>query len=468
MKEKKYSKIIGKDESENIEWKPSLSQINEIVETVSALSNKKGGRIVIGVSKSGKIIGVETGKDTIERLTNKIISNTEPKVYPGIKIEKVEGKKIILIEVKESAEKLVLAFGRPFKRVGKSTVRMSKTEYESLILEKHKEILQFDKQICKNATLRDLDWKFVKVKFIPLYEKVSEKRVVGSPQALLESLDSIKDNKPTNAGILLFGKEPQKFYMNAYVALARYKGKEEGIERLDYKEFQGNIIEQIDNCDKYIKEHIAVMSKLLPHRVQREDIPEYGWFSIRELITNAVCHRDYSDQGSKVIIKIFDDHIEYYNPGGLPKGITPENITRKQFSKNPIIAKVLAKIRYIEELGEGWNKIVNEHKTHPLRPRMPKIEADEHSVLVSIFSTKEKFEREKPELNERQQNAIDYTRKKGKITNSEYRVINKTTKKTATRDLFELVKREIFLKKGKTGTGVYYILNPVYRGHKGT
>ena len=93
MKEKKYSKIMGKDESESIEWKPSLSQMNEIVETVSALSNTKGGRIVIGVSKSGKIIGVETGKDTIERLTNKIISNTEPKVYPGIKIEKVEVKR---------------------------------------------------------------------------------------------------------------------------------------------------------------------------------------------------------------------------------------------------------------------------------------------------------------------------------------------------------------------------------------
>ena len=460
MKEAKYSRIIGKDESENIEWKPSLSQMNEIVETVSALSNKKGGRIVIGVSKQGKILGVEIGKDTIERLTSKIVSNTDPKVYPVIKIEKVKGKKLILIEVKESPDKLVLAFGRPFKRVGKSTVRMSKAEYESLILEKHKEILQFDKQVCKNATLRDLDWKFVKVKFIPLYEKVSEKRVVGSPQALLESLDCIRVNKPTNAGIILFGKEPQKFYMNAYVALARYKGKEEGIERLDYKEFHGNIIEQIDNCDKYIKEHIAVMSKLLPHRVQREDIPEYGWFSIRELITNAVCHRDYSDQGSKVIIKIFGDHIEYYNPGGLPKGITPQNITRKQFSRNPIIAKVLAKIRYIEELGEGWNKIINEHKAHPLRPRMPRIEADEHSVLVNVFSTKEKFEEREVELilTERQKKIVEYLKANQRITTSLCAKLLDISNDTSLRELARLKSLNIVEKKG-IGKGTYYILS---------
>ncbi len=347
-------------------------------------------------------------------------------------------------------------------------MRMGKDEYERLILEKHSEKLQFDKQICGEASLKDLDWEFVKEKFIPLYEKVSEKKIISSPLSLLESLDCLKSNKPTNAGILLFGKNPQKFYMNAYIALARYKGTAIGAERLDCKDFQGNIIEQIDNCDKYIKEHVTVMSKLLPHKVQREDIPEYGLFSIRELITNAVSHRDYKNEHTKVIIKFFDDRIEFYNPGGLPKHITPKNIVKKQFSRNPIIAKVLAKIRYIEELGEGWDKIMNEHKNHPLKPRRPRIETDEQSVLVNIFSTKEKFEKGTLELNGRQENAIIYARKKTRITNSEYQEINETTKKTASRDLLALVKREILVKKGTTGKGVFYILNPVYRGHKGT
>jgi len=84
------------------------------------------------------------------------------------------------------------------------------------------------------------------------------------------------------------------------------------------------------------------MSKLLPYQVQRQDIPEYGLFSIRELITNTVCHRDYENQHTKIIIKIFSNKIEFYNPGGLPENITPRNIAEKQYSRNPVIAKVLA------------------------------------------------------------------------------------------------------------------------------
>ena len=368
MSKEDLLKLIGGTESLNIEWKPSLSQINEIIETISAFANTEGGKIIIGISKSGKLLGVEIGKDTIERLTNKIFQNTDPKVHPRITTKKINSKCIIIIEVKESSDHLVLAFGRPYKRVGKSTVRMSKDEYERLILEKHKDKLHFGNQVCKKATLKDINWDFIKEKFIPLYEKVSEKRIIGSPKSLLESLNCIKDNKLSNAGILLFGKNPQRFFINAYIALARYKGKEIGAGRLDYKEFEGSLIKQIDDCDRYIKEHIAVMSRLLPHKV------------------------------------------------------------------------------------------------HPLKPKMPKISADEYSVLVTLFSTKEKFEKGKLGLNERQKKAIEYTRKKGKIINSEYQKINGVTKKTATRDLQDLVRREIMFKQGRTGKGVFYILNPVYKG----
>jgi ATP-dependent DNA helicase RecG len=233
--------FISKRENQSAEFKKSVGEWKEIVETISAFSNTRGGEILVGMLNSGKVIGVKVGKDTIEDLTNKIVSNTDPKVYPKISVEKVKGKCIIVIEVKESAEKLVLAFGRPFKRVGKSTVRMSKDEYERSILEKHKDKLQFDKQICEEATLKDFDWNYIKEKFVPLYEKLSEKKITGNLQSLLKSLGCIREGEPTNAGILLFGKEPQKFYMNAYIALARYRGEEVETKRLDYKEFTGNL-----------------------------------------------------------------------------------------------------------------------------------------------------------------------------------------------------------------------------------
>ena len=446
-------------ESEITEFKKSTGEWKEIIKTVSAFANTGGGKIFIGVSKSGKLAGVNIGKGTVEDISNKIFQNTDPEIHPRITTEKTNGKFLIVIEVRESSDHLVLSFGRPYKRVGKSTVRISKDEYENLILEKHKEKLQFDKQICQAANLKDIDWKFVKEEFIPLYEKISERKTVGSPQSLLESLGSIKNEKPTNAGILLFGKNPQNFFLNAYIALARYRGREVDVERLDYKEFNGNLFQQIDSCDRYLKEHIAIMSKQLPYQVQRQDIPEYGLFSIRELITNAVCHRDYENQHTKIIIKMFSDKVEFYNPGGLPVDITPKNIAEKQYSRNPVIARVLAKVKYIEELGEGWNKIIKEHKDHSLKPKMPGIKSDKHTTLITIFSTKDKFEKKKKivELNDRQRKAIEYLKINRKISRSKYVEFTGCSERTAFRVLEELTKNKFIVRKGG-GKNTYYEL----------
>ncbi|OYT53621.1 MAG: hypothetical protein B6U72_05330 [Candidatus Altiarchaeales archaeon ex4484_2] len=457
MGKKRLLKLIKEGESETLELKTSLSEWKEAIKTLAAFAWAQGGKILFGVSKSGKIIGVETGKGTIENTANDIKQNTDPRLYPKITLLKIEGKNILLVETEKISDEPVLAFGRAFKRVGRSTHRLSREEYKRTILERHEQ--EFDSQICKGAILDDIDWNFVKEFFIPRHESLTERRMMGGDKELLEALECIKNNKPTNAGILLFGKDPQKFFMNSYTALARYKGMDVGVERLDYKEFSGNIFQQIDNCDRYIKEHMAIMSRLHPYRVEREDIPEYPLFSIRELVVNAVCHRDYSEQRTKVIVKMFDDHIEYYNPGGLPEEITPENITKKQFSRNPTIAKVLSKIRYIEELGEGWDKIMEEHKKHPLKPQMPRIDADRYTVTVTLFSTKGKFEQEKIiELNERQRQAVEYLRKHRRITNRDYRrLFPNISPETARLDLKNLIEKGIIEKQG-IKKGAYYIL----------
>jgi len=455
MNKRDVLKPIEKGESDTLEFKSSLADINKIVEDISGFSNSRSGKILIGISNSGKVLGIEIGKDTVERLANKIVSNTEPKVYPNISVKEIDAKKIIVIEIPKSSE-TVLAFGRPFKRVGKSTVKMSKEEYEKLIIEKKK--VYFDSQVCEKATLDDIDWIFVKGFFIPKYETITGIKVVGKPEKLLEALSCIKKRKPTNSGILLFGKNPQKFFTNAYIALARYKGKEVGIERLDYKEFDGNLFQQVDNCDKYIKERVAVMSRLLPYQVERQDIPEYGLFSIRELITNAVVHRDYSEQRTKVIIKMFDGRIDFYNPGGLPREITPQNITEKQFSRNPTIAKVFAKVKYIEELGEGWDKIIKEHKDHPLKPNPPKIKADEYTVLVTLFSTKERFEEKKVlELSGRQKKIMKYLEMNKRITTGTCAKLLNVSNDTALRELSKLKSLGIILRRG-IGRGIYYVI----------
>ncbi|HAF07122.1 MAG: ATP-dependent DNA helicase [candidate division TA06 bacterium 32_111] len=95
-------------ESEKIEFKKSPGEWKEIVETVCAFANTEGGKSYIGVSNSGKILGTNIGKSTIEDLTNKIVNNTEPKVYPKISTEKIENKDVIVIDVAKSVTNLFL------------------------------------------------------------------------------------------------------------------------------------------------------------------------------------------------------------------------------------------------------------------------------------------------------------------------------------------------------------------------
>jgi len=249
-------KLISKAESEIIEFKKSTGEWKEIIETISAFSNTEGGKIVIGVSKSGKLFGVDIGKDTIEHLTNQISQNTDPKVHPRITIEKIKGRSIIIIEVKESSDHLVLAFGRPFKRVGKSTIRMSKDEYEKLVLEKHKDKLQFDTQICLKATLKEID----KEKLRWFLRKAKEERNYDiDPEVpikeALNRLNLIQDEKLTNTAILLFAKDIQKFFPQVKIRAGRLKGTD-GLDFIDMKVLEGTIPELREKAMKFIMDHI--------------------------------------------------------------------------------------------------------------------------------------------------------------------------------------------------------------------
>jgi len=291
MSKEALLKIVGEDESLNIEWKPSLSQIKEIIETISGFSNAEGGKIIIGVSKSSKILGVEIGKDTIEHLTNKIAQNTDPKINPRITTEKINGKSLIVIEIKESSDHLVLAFGRPFKRVGKSTVRMSKDEYERIILEKHKEKLYFDSQICKETTLDDIDKHKVK-RFL---EKAGfERRLEANPnmtvKEALEKLNLIKNSDLTNAAVLLFGKNSPRLFLQAETRCARFKGTKP-LEFIDMKIFAEDIISQREDALEFVKEHIKLHAEIKgTERVERW---EYPIEAVREAIIHPVRYNEH-------------------------------------------------------------------------------------------------------------------------------------------------------------------------------
>jgi len=332
---------------------------------------------------------------------------------------------------------------------------MSKDEYEGLILEKHKEKLRFDNQICKEASLKDIDQE--KVRWFLRKAKVERNFDVEpkiSVKEILQKLNLVKNNKPTNAAILLFGKNPQKFFLKAEVRCARFKGNKPVKPFIDMKVFEGSIIDQVDKALGFILEHIP-MEVYLAGKPEREERYDYPPDALREAIINAICHRDYVRVGH-IQIRVFDDRVEVWNPGLLPRPLTLEDLKKKHKSipRNPLIAKCFFLIKFIEQWGTGTNDMINLCLNWRLpEPLFEYVTGD--FVVTFIGKITEEYLKSLG-LNERQIRVVGYVREKGKITNKEFRkMFPEISNETARLDLSGLVRKKMLNKKGRK-KGVFY------------
>jgi ATP-dependent DNA helicase RecG len=446
------------NESEQLEFKSSPGEWKEIVETVSAFSNGIGGKILVGVSNSGKPIGITIGKNTVEDLTNKIVTNTEPKVYPEITLVNVDEVDAIAINIKPSPDRLVLAFGRPFKRVGKSTLRMSKDEYERAIVEKHREELRFDSRFCQEAELTDIN----KAKLKEFLRNASTERGLDinpnePAKDVIMQLKLGKGERITNAAVLLFGKKPQDYFIQAEIKCIRFKGTGVTETMIDMKDIGGNIIDQVIEAEKFIYNHISLTSWIEGGKIERVEKWEYPPKAIREALANAIAHRDYRSS-SKVQIRIFDDRIELWNPGRLPEGWTVETLKGKHESIpfNPLIARAFFWIRYIEEVGTGTNKILEWCREWGLPE--PDFEYTGTGMVITLKKPELAGEDLKNlDLSVRLKKIIEYLKESGRITTDICAKLLNTSNDTALRELIKLKSLNIIDKRG-VGRATYYVL----------
>jgi len=278
----------------------------------------------------------------------------------------------------------------------------------------------WDELVCEEAKLEDIDEE--KVKWF-LRRARYERRLELDPETpfreALEKLELLRGAKLTNAAILLFGKNPQRFFIPSETRCARFKGIEP-LEFIDMKVFGGDIIDQREDAVEFVKEHIKLHAKIVG--MERVERWEYPIDAIREAITNAICHRDYEIPAS-VQVRIFDDRIEIWGCGPLPDPLTVENLKQRHRSilRNPLIGKCFFWIKFIEQWGTGTNRIIDACLNHGLPE--PVFEELSGSLIVTLRERiTEEFLREKG-LNERQIKAVSYIREKGSITNKEYQAL---------------------------------------------
>ena len=187
------------------------------------------------------------------------------------------------------------------------------------------------------------------------------------------------------ACILLFGKNPQKFFPRGRTRFIRYEGIDEkvGAEMNVIKDvtFEGTILNQVKKAIEYLETQVREHTFLGQHGqfITRRDYPE---FVIQEMTVNACCHRAYNIKGTEIQIKMFDDRLVFESPGKLPGLVKPANIRTTHFSRNPKIAAFLKAYHYVKEFGEGLDRICREQEANGAKA--PSFRTDEFILKITV------------------------------------------------------------------------------------
>lgn len=366
---------INKGPGQNVDIKKDLParemDKREFAKLMVSFANTNDGMIILGADEETRtVVGIGQQRD-YQREVMQIDENyCSPPVAPEVTFGDINNQKIVIINIKRGNNRPYYADGDCYVRKGREVYVASHSEMQEMYQKKSSfKAERNDKWPVEGATYEDLDAKKIKDYLNKVKDKFGES-VYGSEEKYLRDMGVLTEVSgrlvPTAGGILMFGKNPQRFLISSGVRLARFQGKDTGSVIIDQKEVRGVIPEMIEKAGQFIIKHIGVASTI--EGMKRDDIAEYPIVAVREAITNAIAHRDYTIDSSQVRIFIFDDRIEIYTPGGLPNGVTVENMMYTQYSRNRVLTEILVSTgQYMEKLGTGIRRIKIAVKQNGLR-----------------------------------------------------------------------------------------------------
>ena len=447
MDAKQIKQLIEKGESETLEFKTSFN--DDALKSIGALSNARGGIILIGVKDSGDACGFQMGKKTPEDIANRIQEATDPRIQPSLSIIPFGNKHILAIQVAKNIGSPLSIRGRFYKRSGKTNQRMSHETIMQCITENSG--LSWDAHIEPKATLKDLDVNLID-RFIKAANKLGRRPIPShtTTEAFLQKLDLIKDKTPTRAALLIFGKNIDTYFPSAFLKIGRFRSP---TLIVDDREIHGALLQQLDGAMTWFRDRLKT-EFVITGKPEREVRWEYPLKAIREGLINCLCHRDFT-HGVHNQIRLYDDRLELWNAGGLPSPLTPELLYQEHDSipRNRKIAEIFFYMGLIERWGSGTLRIIEELE----KTKYPEPEFISESGRFKLIFHKGKLH--KIDLSERQLKAINYLKKQGSITNTEYQEVTGVSKRTASRDLSELTSKKILIPEGGSrGQGKLYRL----------
>ena len=364
MNLKELKAIVAKGESERMEFKRSTGQRTEGAKTVCALANALGGFVLFGVTDKGEIVGQQVATSTLEDVANEL-RRIEPPIFPDIEtVDLKGGNTVIALRVSGGGGPYTYD-GRPYQRHGPTTRVMPRSVYEQRVMEKCHATSRWENQpVPSGVTIADLDEDEIQLTVdnaVDLGRLEPLKR--RTTKAILTGLGLIVEGKLINAAVALYGKSQRlhSLYPQCAIRLARFRGKDRLGDFIDNRQYWGHAFALLRRAETFLLDHVPIAGRVVSGRMKREDRPLYPPRATREVVANALCHRDYTIPGGAVSVAMYDDHLEIINTGTLHFDITPEKLAQPHQSRpwNPIIASVFYRAGIIEQWGTGTLKVID-------------------------------------------------------------------------------------------------------------
>jgi ATP-dependent DNA helicase RecG len=462
--------LVKSGRSERLDWLSENAPLDTIAAILTAMANSRGGTLVLGlIGPTGTLLGVRDPVSAIDRVIQAALSIEPALIIPMPRPASIKEKQVVVVHVPPGMPHVYALDGRYLIRQGIDNTALKPRELRRLIIERGE--LSFETDIAHGTSLDDIDWDKAKT-YITTLGGINEAEVETAlfrRGCLTQQEGRLR---PTNAGILLFGKDPQRHIRGAEITAARFPGDTMS-DTFKREDIVGTIPDQIRRTEAFLIDHLR-KDVSIGRAMERVDTFEYPLEAARELVVNAAAHRDYSIAGDGIRLFVFRNCMEVTSPGGLPGPVTIDNIKDERFSRNPVLVQVLSDMGFIERLGYGVDRVID--LMLEKRLRAPQFEETAGGFRVSLYNdpVEEKpveaavpdpFKldgqyRGKP-LNARQEVALLFIVRDGKtrITNSDLQTLCPDVHpETIRRDLADLVAKDILRKLGEK-RGSYYVLN---------
>lgn len=366
-----------KTESNNIEVKSAKQGCPKIFDTLSSFSNQhNGGTIIFGINENDdyNICGVYDASDLQKKIMEQSLQ-MEPVVRPLCTVAVIDGKTVVSAEIQEVDDFQKPCFYKGAGRLRGSYVRVADgdrlmTEYEVYSYEAFKLEIHDELRINERALLSDIDTDEYKSYLLEL--RKTKPHLANLKEKEINRLQGfVVDNKPTVASLMLFSVYPQAYFPQLCITAVSVPGKEKSMtgsvgERfIDNKRIEGSITQMLGDALIFVRKNMKVKTIIDSETGLRKDKTEYPVIAIRELILNALVHRDYSihTESAPITITMYEDRIEIENPGGLYGRMTLENLGLVSAdTRNPYIAGALEIMRETENRYSGIPTIRNAMK----------------------------------------------------------------------------------------------------------